>query len=361
MFVDIVEIKVKAGKGGRGLVSFRREKFVPFGGPSGGDGGRGGSVILVGDRRQRTLSWFKSKMFIVAKNGSPGKSSNMAGRNGEDKLVYVSVGTVVYEKLGEKKEFLSDIGDDGEKVVVAKGGKGGRGNARFATPTRQAPEIAQPGQMGEEKELILELKLIADVGIIGRPNAGKSTLLSQATRAKPKIASYPFTTTEPILGVVDVGWKQFVMAEIPGLIEGAHLGRGLGHEFLRHVERTKLLLHLIDGSSPELAEEWAQVNREILLYKEEVADKEQIVVVNKIDIPWVRERLEDIKRQLKDVPLPIHFISAASGEGVMELMKYVASHLKDMEYKAGEKTSTLRVFRPQPVDISGAGKGRDGG
>mgnify|MGYP001559321635 CR=1 FL=1 len=351
MLVDIVEIKVKGGKGGRGMVSFRREKFVPFGGPYGGDGGDGGSVILVAEPHQRTLAAFKSRKFVVAQNGGAGGNKKMSGKSGADRLVPVPAGTMVYEKKGEEKIIMGDLSTEGERVIVAKGGRGGRGNAHFATPTRQAPEIAEPGEPGEERELLLELKLIADVGIVGKPNAGKSTLINISTKAKPKIASYPFTTTEPVLGVVDVGWGVFTIAEIPGLIEGAHLGRGLGLEFLRHAERTKLLLHLIDGSATDPAQDWAQVNEEVLLYSPEMAAKEQITVINKIDIPSVKEGLKRIKKQLKDVKTEVYYISAATGEGVPELMKEVAKRLHELENRQDTEKTPLRVFRPVPVDV----------
>ena len=350
MLVDIVEIKVKGGKGGRGMVSFRREKFVPFGGPYGGDGGDGGSVILVAEPHQRTLASFKGRKFIAAQNGGPGGNKKMSGKKGEDRYAPVPAGTVVYEKKGDEKVILADLAVEGDKVVVARGGKGGWGNIHFATPTRQVPEIAKPGKLGEERELILELKLIADVGIIGKPNAGKSTLVSIATKAKPKIAAYPFTTIEPVLGVVDVGWGVFTIAEIPGLIEGAHVGRGLGREFLRHAERTKLFIHLIDGSSSEPEKDWLQVNQEIKLYSRDMAEKEQILVVNKIDILPVKENLPVIKKRLKGDGKEIYFISAATGEGVKELMAYIAKRLNELANIVKEEEKPLKVFRPVPVD-----------
>lgn len=353
MFVDIVETKVRGGKGGKGMVSFRREKFVPLGGPSGGDGGDGGSVGLVGDPHQGTLTWFKGKRLIAAQNGGAGGSNKKSGKKGEDRLLPVPVGTVVYEKVQEGRLLLVDMQLAGQQVVVARGGKGGKGNARFATPTRQAPTIAQPGRPGEERELILELKLIADVGIMGKPNAGKSTLLTTASKARTKIALYPFTTIEPVLGVVDVGWRRFILAEIPGLIEGAHLGRGLGLEFLRHAERTKLLLHLIDGSSPSPSQDWAEVRQEIQLYSSEMAAKDQVIVVNKIDIPLVRERLPQIGKELGKVGAPLYFISAATGEGVPELMAALAARLQTLEAKQTRQEPPLTVFRPQPVDVAG--------
>lgn len=354
MFIDIVEIAVQGGKGGRGLISFRREKGVPYGGPSGGDGGDGGSVILVADAHQRTLSWFRGRRFIVARNGGPGGSNKKSGKDGEDRVIPVPLGTVIYEKSADGKEPVADLDKLGEGVVVARGGRHGRGNARFATPTRQAPEIAEPGEPGEEKQLILELKILADVGIVGKPNAGKSTLLAAASRARPKIADYPFTTKEPVLGIVNVGWTRFVLAEIPGLIEGAHEGRGLGLEFLRHAERTKLLIHLVDGSSADPDSDLAQVREEIRLYSPQLAAREQIVVVNKTDIPQVRERMPELQRWLSESG-EIWFVSAATGEGVADLMKHVASHLEGIEKGEGKPAEPpLRVFRPPPVDVGRA-------
>lgn len=333
------------------MVSFRREKFVPFGGPYGGDGGDGGSVILIAEPHQRTLASFRGRKFILAQNGGAGGSKKMSGKKGQEKLVPVPVGTVVYEKRDGEKLMLADMSVEGEQVIVAKGGRRGRGNVHFATPTRQAPDIAEPGEPGEERELVLELKLIADVGIIGKPNAGKSTLLSVATKAKPKIAPYPFTTTEPVLGVVDVGWRVFTLAEIPGLIEGAHAGRGLGREFLRHAERTKLLLHLIDGSSSEPEKDWLQVNEEIKLYSTEMAAKEQVTVVNKIDILSVKDSLFIIKKRLKQIKKEIYFISAATGEGVPELMMEIGKKLHELDSGEKEEEQPLKVFRPKPVDV----------
>lgn len=260
------------------------------------------------------------------------------------------VGTMIYEKEADGRVLVADLDRLGEGVVVARGGRHGKGNARFATPTRQAPEIAEPGEPGEEKQLVLELKILADVGIVGKPNAGKSTLLAAASRARPKIAEYPFTTKEPVLGVVDVGWTRFVLAEIPGLIEGAHEGRGLGLEFLRHAERTKLLIHLVDGSSADPAADLAQVREEVRLYSAELDAREQIVAVNKLDIPQVRDQMSELQRRLSGSG-EIWFVSAATGEGVADLMKHVASHLEGIEKREGKpEESPLRIFRPPPVD-----------
>lgn len=360
MFVDIVEIKVRAGKGGRGIVAFRHEKNVVYGGPSGGNGGPGGSIILAADPHERTLAWFKGRSFIAARNGGPGGPDKMTGKKGEDRAIPVPVGTVVYEEAGEDKVLLGDLAEVGQSLIVAKGGRGGKGNASFATPTRQAPEIAQPGEPGEEKALVLELKLLADVGVVGKPNAGKSTLLSVATKAKPKIAPYPFTTKEPVLGIVDVGWQRFVLAEIPGLIEGAHLGKGLGKEFLRHAERTKLLIHLVDGSSESPEADWAQVNEELKLYSADVGAKEQVLVINKTDMPEVQEAMSGIRRLFKGAATEIYFISAATGEGVQDLMKRVATRLQDVEARQLREEKPEKVFHPRPVDVVEPVSGRDG-
>ncbi len=324
-FIDKVKIKVKAGNGGNGCVAFRREKFVPKGGPSGGDGGKGGDVVLMADEGMNTLLDFRYKSYFKAEDGKHGQGDKKAGRKGRDLIIKVPVGTVVRDALTGKT--IADLIKHGEKVIVARGGKGGRGNAAFATPTRQAPDFAEPGQKGEEKEIELELKLIADVGIIGLPNAGKSTLISVISSAKPKVANYPFTTLTPVLGVVRVGDRTFVAADIPGLIEGAHEGKGLGHEFLRHIERTKLLLHLIDASEPYLdpLEAFKKINRELRLYSEKLSEKPQIVVLSKIDAAD-RKQLEKAERKLKALNLPVFKISAVTGEGVKDLLNFLANH-----------------------------------
>jgi len=258
---DQAEVKVKAGDGGNGVVSFRREKFVPFGGPDGGDGGDGGDVIVRADPAVESLRAFKQKRFYRAANGENGRGKRQHGKNGENLVLTVPVGTVILCKthMGDDA-FIDDLKQAGQQVVVAKGGKGGLGNTHFTSATNQAPRIAQKGEVGEDNSIVLEMRLIADVGIIGYPNVGKSTLLAAASAARPKIASYPFTTREPALGVVEVGRESLVLAEIPGLIDGAHLGRGLGHDFLRHTLRTKILIHLIDGGSASPVEDLTRVN-----------------------------------------------------------------------------------------------------
>ncbi|HXX81085.1 MAG TPA: GTPase ObgE, partial [Thermodesulfovibrionales bacterium] len=285
-FVDYVKIMVKAGDGGRGCVSFRREKYVPRGGPNGGDGGRGGHIILRADHELNTLLDLRYQRHYRAKRGQHGMGKDMHGRDGDDLIIPVPVGTVVKDE--ETGEILGDLDADEKEFIAAKGGKGGLGNAHFATPTRQAPTFAQPGQEGEEKTLIIELKLLADVGLIGLPNAGKSTLISVISAAKPKIADYPFTTLAPNLGVVKLeNFRSFVIADIPGLIEGAHKGAGLGFQFLRHVERTSLLLHLIDiskMSSGDPVDNLTTINRELEFHSGTLMKKPQIVVATKLDV-----------------------------------------------------------------------------
>ncbi len=345
---DRVEVTIKSGDGGDGAISFRREKYVPFGGPDGGDGGDGGNVIIAADATVSGLGRLRYKKYYRAANGEHGMGKKRHGKRGESLVLAVPVGTVILQgtQIGGSA-VIADLGQPGQRVIVARGGRGGRGNARFATATDQAPRTAERGAAGEEKSMILELRLIADAGIIGYPNAGKSTLLAAASAAKPKIAGYPFTTLEPVLGVVEVGVQSFVLAEIPGLISGAHLGRGLGHDFLRHVTRTRVLVHLIDGTSPSPTEDMKKVNAELALYDSTLADKRQLVAVNKLDIPEVRSRLSEIRDELAAAGVKASFISAATGEGVPELMAAVMGVLgkvPQMETSPAPK----KVFRPQP-------------
>jgi len=350
--LDKVEIAVKAGNGGDGIVSFRREKFVPYGGPDGGDGGDGGSISIQADRNVTSLRLFKHKRLFRAGSGENGRGKKMHGRNGEDLVISVPVGTMVLDRNQAGNENLvADLEHDDQLVVVAKGGEGGLGNTRFASSTNQTPKLAQRGESGEEKSITLELRLIADVGIIGYPNAGKSTLLTWASAAKPKIADYPFTTIEPALGVAEVGRKQVVLAEIPGLIDGAHLGRGLGHDFLRHVTRTRVIIHLVDGTSESPVEDMVKVNTELGLFDSALAEKPQIVAVNKIDLPQARARSAEVEDVFRGVGVKARFISAVTGEGVPSLLEEAAGLLKPEVVKA-EKPLKLpkKIFRPQPVD-----------
>jgi len=344
---DRVEIVVKAGIGGDGTVSFRREKFVPFGGPDGGDGGGGGDVIIMADEAVTSLKMFARKRYYKAADGRSGERQKRHGKKGGNLVLTVPVGTVVSYKtqIGDNT-VLADLDQPAQQVVVAKGGKGGWGNAHFATPTNQAPQMAQKGEGGEEKALILELKLIADIGLIGYPNVGKSSLLAAVSAAKPKIASYPFTTREPVLGVVEVGQQSFVLAEIPGLIDDAHLGRGLGHDFLRHIVRTRMLIHLVDGSSASPLEDMVRVNNELALFDSSLAEKPQLVVVNKIDLPEVRARLAEIREGFNLAGTRVFFISAATGEGITELMAGAMKMLPSVAQP--EATKIKKVFRPQP-------------
>lgn len=333
MFVDVAKIFLKAGDGGNGSVSFRREKYVPLGGPDGGDGGDGGDIVFVVDSGMRTLLDFKYKKKHVANRGENGGGSNMYGRAGEDLIIKVPAGTVV--KDPESNKIIADLTEIGQKAVIAKGGRGGRGNSKFATPTRQAPEFAEPGMPGEERWVTLELKLIADIGLIGFPNVGKSTILSMVTGAKPKIANYHFTTITPNLGVVDIpGIKSFVLADIPGLIEGAHEGVGLGVEFLRHVERTRLLIHVIDVSGIEgrdPIEDYNKINEELKLYNEKLSKKPQIVAANKTDITGADENFEKLKSEMDKRNVKIFKISAATNKGLRELMLYAGSLLDTLQ------------------------------
>lgn len=330
MFVDVAEIFVKGGNGGNGVISFRREKYVPMGGPDGGDGGKGGDVILEVDPGLRTLMDFRYKRKYVAQNGEHGKGKNMTGKNGEDLIVKVPPGTII--KDAETGEVLADLVTEGQRAIVAKGGRGGRGNARFASATMKAPRFAESGQPGEEHRLILELKLLADVGLLGFPNVGKSTILSVVTAARPKIADYPFTTLTPNLGVVDRGDDSFVIADIPGLIEGAHEGVGLGHEFLRHIERTKVLVHVLDVSGlsgRDPVEDFDKVNEELALYSQKLMEKKQIIAANKLDVTGADKVYERVKRELGLRGYEVYGISAATGMGINKLMDKVVEVLKE--------------------------------
>ena len=353
MMLDKIEIVVRAGNGGNGVVSFRREKFVPFGGPDGGDGGGGGDVVVVAEHSVTSLARFERNRLYRAEGGKNGQGQKKHGRSGEDLVLAVPLGTVVLEKTSAGSDLLvADLEQPGQRAVVARGGKGGMGNSRFASSLNQAPRLAQKGEVGEEESIVLEMRLIADVGIIGYPNVGKSTLLSTASAAKPKVASYPFTTREPILGVVEVGQRSFVMAEIPGLIDGAHLGRGLGHDFLRHIVRTKMLIPLLDGSSPSPAEDMTRVNMELGLFDSTLAKKPQLVAVNKIDLPQVHTKLAEIKADLNSLGVKAFFISAETKGGVPKLMAEAMKLLGQATAEIGTgKEVPLKVFRPQPRGV----------
>jgi GTP-binding protein len=329
-FVDYAKIHVKAGDGGRGCVSFRREKYIPRGGPNGGDGGRGGHVIIKATNELNTLLDQKYRREYKADRGQHGMGKKMHGKNGEDLIIPVPVGTVIKEV--DQEEIIADLDADGSYYIAVRGGRGGLGNAHFATPVRKAPRFAQPGESGEERWLILELKLLADVGLIGLPNAGKSTLISVISSARPKIADYPFTTLVPNLGVVKLeDFRSFVVADIPGLIEGAHKGAGLGFHFLRHVERTSTLLHLIDVSvmtTGDPVESYKKINMELKLYNPSLINKQQAVVATKLDIAD-KKRLDRLRRYCKTNGIDFLEISAVTGKGIKELLAYLSVKVEE--------------------------------
>jgi len=334
-FIDYIKLYVKAGDGGKGCISFRREKYVPKGGPNGGDGGRGGHIILKSTRDITTLLDIKYHQQSLAERGQHGMGKDMHGKNGKDLIIPVPLGTLI--KDAESDEILQDLLAEGQEFIAAKGGRGGMGNAHFKTATRQAPKFAQPGEQGEERNLILELKLLADVGLIGLPNAGKSTLISAVSAARPKIADYPFTTLVPVLGVVKYrGFKSFVIADIPGLIEGAHKGSGLGFQFLRHVERTSILLHLVDIS--EMAEgdpvkNFDKINKELELYSPLLKERPQAVAGTKLDIKGNGERLDRIALYCRDKGYDFFPVCAVTGEGIKNLVKYLGGRVEGIKKK----------------------------
>jgi GTP-binding protein len=320
MFYDRTKIYVKAGDGGAGAVSFRREKYVPLGGPNGGDGGRGGNIILVADEGLRTLVDFRYRRHYKAERGEHGQGKDMHGKGAEDLILRIPVGTIV--KKEETGEIIADLIKHGQQVIIAKGGRGGRGNARFMSNINKAPTVAEKGEPGEEHWLLLELKLLADVGLVGFPNVGKSTLISRVSAARPKIADYHFTTLVPNLGVVKIEDESFVMADIPGIIEGAHQGAGLGHEFLRHIERTRLLLHVLDISGAEgrdPLQDFQTINRELEEYSSALAERPMIVVANKMDLSGSEENLARFQDFLQE-KYEIFPISAVTGKGIQELL-----------------------------------------
>jgi len=363
MFYDHTKIYVKAGDGGNGSSHFRREKFVPRGGPDGGDGGRGGSVYLEATDNLNTLIDYRYRHHFKAEAGGAGMRQKMHGAKGEDVVLRVPRGTIVRD--AETNELIADLVEDGQRVMVARGGRGGLGNTHFATATHQAPREAQKGEPGEERWITLELRLIADVGLVGYPNAGKSTLLSVVTAAQPKIADYPFTTLTPNLGVVVVGQPgsrdgiDFVLADIPGLIEGAAQGVGLGHEFLRHIDRTRLLIHMLDGASLERDpwQDFQNINQELREYDERLAGRPQIVVLNKMDLPEAQERWPALKAKAEVAGYPVFAISAAAHQGTDELMQYAARRLQEIRQEEAERASSEintdmagPVLRPMPDD-----------
>ena len=346
MFIDRAKIHVQGGDGGNGVTAFRREKFVPRGGPSGGDGGRGGDVIVLADSSLNTLLHLRYNPQHIAQRGLHGEGSNRSGRNGEDHVIRVPVGTQIFDAT--TGDLLHDLSHDGDRWLAARGGRGGFGNAHFATSTNRAPRYHQSGSEGEELDLQLELKLLADVGLVGFPNAGKSTFISTVSAARPKIADYPFTTLEPNLGVVDLGdFRTFVIADIPGLIEGAHAGAGLGDRFLRHIERTKLLLHLVDVSSisgRDAVSDYETVNRELASYNADLATRPQFVVATKLDALDEPDRLESLKQKALDDRKPFFAISSATGQGVRELVNAMAAKLKELSAESAKADTVELTF-----------------
>ena len=342
-FIDEATIAVAAGNGGDGLVAWRREKYIPKGGPAGGDGGQGGSVYLEATPELSTLVEFRFRRQFAAEGGKPGGTSNKSGRSGEDLVVPVPVGTLVFRAMEDEPEgFFADLDQPGRRMLVAKGGRGGLGNQHFATSTRQAPRFAEKGEPGERCTLRLELRLLADCGIVGLPNAGKSTLLSVVSAARPKIADYPFTTLEPQLGVVRVSDEEsFVMVDVPGLIEGAHSGTGLGDQFLRHVERTRVLIHLLDGAKPldEILSDKSVIERELEAWKADLVHKPALLVVSKLDLPDARERIAELRDRFHE----IRGISSATGEGIQDLV-YAA-------WRAIQEAPLPEIVTPEPAHI----------
>ena len=348
--IDRSVISISSGSGGNGCISGRREKFVPLGGPDGGDGGNGGSVFLVADLNVSTLLRFRHRHTFAAQDGSHGMGRLKHGRAGADVTVVVPVGTEVVVDDGNGMR-VADMVNPGEQVLIASGGVGGKGNARFTTSTNRFPLLAEEGEGGTTLKLRLELKLLADVGIVGAPNAGKSSLLAAVTAARPKIADYPFTTIEPVLGVVEGRDDSFVMVDIPGLIEGAHEGVGLGHEFLRHISRTRLLVHAVDGSEPDPHGQVLKTNDELRQFDESLMRKPQIVAVNKMDILEVRERKEALAEKMRSQGTPVHFISAVGREGLEQLMRTVWGMLAEEKQRVAEKPAPganghVPVIRP---------------
>ncbi len=319
MFLDEVNIEVKSGRGGDGAVHFRKEKYVPRGGPDGGDGGKGGDIILYVDSKRNTLSNFRRSRQFRAEDGRPGGGSNKTGRSGKDVLIPVPPGTIIRDDVSG--QMMGDLIEPDQRLIVCRGGRGGRGNARFATSRNQTPRLAEKGEPGEERTLQLELRLLADVGIIGVPNAGKSTLLTAVTNAQPKIGAYPFTTLHPNLGVAQLDDEvEIILADIPGLIEGAHEGAGLGSTFLRHIQRTRVLIHLLDGMAEDPFADFSQINSELSLFDPRLGEKAQVIAINKIDLPQVRERLDQFVESFEKAGHEVFLISALARQGLRELL-----------------------------------------
>ncbi len=345
--IDAVEIEVEGGAGGRGAVSFRREKFVPRGGPDGGRGGRGGDVVVVANGQLNTLRSYRRQRRFRAESGTNGGTNQKRGRAGATLELELPVGTIVSAVNGASTDQLVDLEEDGQSLVVAWGGRGGQGNMYFRSSTNQTPRVAQKGEPGERRRIKFELRVLADIGIVGLPNAGKSSLLRHLTAARPRVADYPFTTLEPHLGVVSVGWDEFVMADLPGLIEGAADGAGLGHAFLRHTSRTRLLVHLIDGSQDDPVSAKDLVDRELASYSAELAARPQIVVVNKVDLEEVDLFRDEITEQFSHLGSPPLFCSAATGEGTDAVVTACATALAELREQEPPRTNKIPVVRPK--------------
>jgi len=355
MFLDEAKITIQAGRGGNGMMHFHREKYVTRGGPDGGDGGRGGSVYLEVDRNLNTLYRFRHVRLFHAEDGERGGTNNMTGKTGADKIIPVPPGTMV--RVLPDGRLLGDLVEDGQRMRIARGGRGGRGNPHFASPNNQTPQVAEKGEPGEEKELHLELRLIADIGLVGAPNAGKSTFLAAVTAAKPKIAPYPFTTTEPNLGVAALdGFQTLVLADIPGLIEGAHAGTGLGFTFLRHIQRTRVLIHLLDGAGLDPLADFSQINTELALFDPDLRRKPQLVAVNKMDLPEARERWSALRDELKSRGFEPFAVSALTHQGTREVLYRAMQLLAEVPpappeekelpvYQAAEDPSAFSIER----------------
>lgn len=345
MFIDTAKIYIRSGNGGNGVISFRREKYVAYGGPDGGDGGKGGDVIFIADPNMSTLMDFRYKRKYVALNGENGQGNKKYGKDAEDLYVKIPVGTQIIRD--DTNEIIADLTKPGQKAIVLKGGKGGRGNAKFATPTLKTPRFAESGEEGKELYVRLELKLLADVGLVGFPNAGKSTLLAACTKAKPKIADYPFTTLSPNLGVVFHKGKSFVMADIPGLIEGAHNGEGLGYNFLRHIERTKLILHVVDISNQttDPIKNFMKINNELYLYSDKLKKFPQIVVLNKIDAVDLKEMdIDTVESKIKEMGYDVYKISALSGAGIDSLLDKTIEILDKLKVDIEDNTEDVIIY-----------------
>ena len=348
--IDSADIYVKAGDGGDGLASFRRERYIPLGGPDGGDGGIGGNVVLEVDVSLTDLSHLAKKKIFVAENGISGGKKKMHGRAGENLLLLVPQGTVVYE-MKEKGalHYIADLRAAGERVLIAEGGGGGLGNVHFATSTNQAPRRANRGKEGQSCHLILEYKMLTDICLIGKPNSGKSRLLSRMTEARPRIAEYPFSTSYPIMGIISGDRKDYVLAEIPALVKGSSMGKGLGNAFLRHVERTRLIVYLLDATSPDIVEDLSMLDKEVALFDSKLSTKTKIIAVNKIDLLQKSNRISEIGQKLRQFSLPVVFLSAETGQGVIQCITNITGIVENISEQYTEKPSPgLKIFRPKP-------------